>query len=1218
MNAPYPMITLLRTKTWMLSAISRIVFLMMILGSMSLKAQTTGCSGIPAAASALASDTTICANSSLTLSLGTTYNYTGMSYQWQSSIDSITWTSIAGATTPIVNTTQNQGTYYQCIVTCTNSGQSVNSSAVFVSLTNYLSCYCSVSNTYGCVGEYIDNVSLGTISNLSSGCIGSYTDYSSIMQTTLVIDHSYNLSVSTYGSDEHLSVWIDFDHSGSFDANELIYIYSTAGIPAVHNINITIPTNAQLGLTKMRLRSNHYLPMNSPCQTAYFGEIEDYMINIVPIPTDDAGVATINTPDFPACELDSNICVSIQNFGTDTLFSCDVSYAVNNGPFTTYNWTGMIPPQSDDTMCTQIGVFPFSIGDDLVVVANNPNGTAGAYIANDSIEILNMDVSMYGTYGIPSDYPTISAAINALNTYGVCDDVVFKLATGTYTEQLSLGPVLGMDSNATVTWTSATGSLTDVTVQFVNNIDSNYVVSLNEASWFRFKNITFKSAGSGLGRVFEIKNESHNNILDSLRVVGLNTFSTSDNLSLIYSDLSSDHENWFMNSSFEKGSYGINIQGAYNSFESGIRIINNDFIDNYYNSISAWKMSGIEIIGNTIHSISTYTAGIGIYCYDCDDGFDISYNHIYTEGNDAWPHTGIYTRLCEGSSLGVGYLTNNILTLGPADGSSTNTFCGLYQLYTDICYVSNNTVTLQSGGLNSMAYRPAYGEYFFTNNNLFTNFGSGYAAYYQFGIPLDVTNNAYFSNGTNKLYFNGQLYSTLLSFQNGSNLDTNSFYVNPNFSDTVAGIPCNDTLDNAGLSLPFVMDDFTHATRQASPDIGAREFIGLGSFSLSNDTICDASYEVISPEVNTVWSVDSATSTGASVVLNASTFPVTFNITANVNSACSVDSNGNQIPFIANGLIRLVPDAKLDSVIHFCADDVRELAPGGGVGASYVWFPTNSTSATIMANSVGFYAVTKLEDGCESAASTVVTLSEGVELLDADICPEFLPYIVDAAISGGTSYSWSDGTNTSENQLSSTGMYVVTASDSFFCASIDSIYFEAIDIPMASISYTSSASAYFFNGTASANAGSSASYVWDFGDGSPVSNDANPTHTFPWSSPSSLASYMVSMIVANDCGSDSTVLEVTPNIWGTNESKEAPAYRVYPNPTDGLLNIEFEANDAEQVSLKVYNLTGQVVSTSSVNFKSIQIIDLSALASGTYILEVTLDGVVSQSRVLVH
>lgn len=1196
-----------------------IFILMMIFGRLSLNGQTTlNCSGIPSAASTLASDSAICSNSSFTLSLSSISTVSGLNYQWQFSTDSINWTNISGATTPTVNTTQSQETYYQCIITCNNSGLSVNSSAVFVALINYLSCYCSVSSTYGCSMSYIDDVSLGSINNPSTGCTGSYTDYSSTFQSTVFIGQTYNMSVTSDGPEGFLHVWIDQNLDGFFDASEVVYYGQSLSDPYTHSINFTIPTTAQIGQAKMRIRSEFYVPLYSPCATSIYGEVEDYTIHIAPVPTADAGVVAINTPAFPACVLDSNICVTIQNFGTDTLFSCDVSYAVNNGPFTTYNWTGMILPQSDDTMCTQIGVFPFSIGDDLTVVANNPNGTAGALSQNDTMEIFNMDVSMYGTYGIPSDYPTINAAINALNTYGVCDDVVFKLATGTYTEQLSLGHVVGMDSNATVTWTSATGNLADVTVQFANNIDSNYVVSLDEASWFRFKNITFKSTGSGLGRVFEIKNESHNNILDSLRVVGLNTFSNSDNLALIYSELSSDHENWFMNSSFEKGSYGIDIQGSYSDFAEGIRIVNNEFIDNYYHSISAWKMSGIEITGNTIHSSSTYTTGVGIYCYDCDDGFDISYNHIYTEGNDAWPLTGIYTRFCEGSSLGVGYVTNNIITLGPASGTSYSSYNGYYQNYTDINYVSNNTITIQAGGAGSRAFTSYSSEFFFTNNNLFSNLGSGIAGYYYYGAPFDVSNNAYFSNGTNKFYFNGQYYSTFLSFQNGSNLDTNSFYLNPNFSDTVAGKPCNDTLDNAGLSLPFVTDDFTHATRQATPDIGAREFIGLGNFLISIDTLCSANYEIVSPEVNTIWTIDSATSTGSSVVLNAFTFPVTFNITANVNSACSVDSNGNQIPFIANGLIRLVPDAQLDSAIHFCADDISELAPGGGVGASYIWFPTNETTANIIVNSEGFYAVTKLEDGCESAVSTVVSLSEGVELLDADICPEFLPYIVDAAISGGTSYSWSDGTNTSDIQLSSTGLYAVTVSDSFSCVSIDSIYFEAIDIPMASISYTSSASAYFFNGTASANAGSSASYVWNFGDGSPVSNDANPTHTFPWSSPSSLASYMVSMIVTNDCGSDSSTLEVTPNIWGTDGLKEALSYRVYPNPTDGLLNIEFEANDAEQVSLKVYNLTGQVVSTSSVNTNTIQTIDLSALASGTYILEVTLDGVVSQSRVLIH
>ena len=56
----------------------------------------------------------------------------GITYQWQSSADGITYADIAGATGPSYSTTQTDATYYQCMVSCTASGDATASDAVFV------------------------------------------------------------------------------------------------------------------------------------------------------------------------------------------------------------------------------------------------------------------------------------------------------------------------------------------------------------------------------------------------------------------------------------------------------------------------------------------------------------------------------------------------------------------------------------------------------------------------------------------------------------------------------------------------------------------------------------------------------------------------------------------------------------------------------------------------------------------------------------------------------------------------------------------------------------------------------------------------------------------------------------------------------------------------------------------------------------------------------
>jgi hypothetical protein len=89
------------------------------------------CSGAPDAAVATSTLESTCASDVFTVSVpGVAAG--GITYQWWSSADGVDYSEIAGATSFNYSTSQTEATYYQCEITCTVSGESTISSAVFV------------------------------------------------------------------------------------------------------------------------------------------------------------------------------------------------------------------------------------------------------------------------------------------------------------------------------------------------------------------------------------------------------------------------------------------------------------------------------------------------------------------------------------------------------------------------------------------------------------------------------------------------------------------------------------------------------------------------------------------------------------------------------------------------------------------------------------------------------------------------------------------------------------------------------------------------------------------------------------------------------------------------------------------------------------------------------------------------------------------------------
>ena len=251
---------------------------------------SASCTGTPVAGTAASTATAICPGVNYTLSLTGATQAAGLTYQWQSAPSATgPWTNIPTGTTPSFVTSQTVNTWYQCIVTC--SGSSATSSVVAVTTNSFLNCYCPSAATYNSYGD-IQRVELNTIDNSSTSCTGTYSDYTSI-STLLSPGTTYpmeldlmNCSFGTYNYGTR--VWIDLDHNGIFDTYELLHD-SYPSLPSLVSVNvpfnITIPSTALSGLTRMRIVIAESVIAPSPCGPYNWGETEDYMVNITAPPT---------------------------------------------------------------------------------------------------------------------------------------------------------------------------------------------------------------------------------------------------------------------------------------------------------------------------------------------------------------------------------------------------------------------------------------------------------------------------------------------------------------------------------------------------------------------------------------------------------------------------------------------------------------------------------------------------------------------------------------------------------------------------------------------------------------------------------------------------------------------------------------------------------------------------------------------------------------------
>ncbi|MBU1418523.1 MAG: hypothetical protein KKI15_08545 [Proteobacteria bacterium] len=131
--------------------------------------------------------------------------------------------------------------------------------------------------------EWITNVTFGTINNSSNAeGYGSFLDLSTEVQQ----GGAYPIAITVLAqADENISVFIDWNQDNIFDPGEETVVATRSPAAGPHLATITVPIDATLGTTRMRVVLRYFESAVSSGDIATNdsgGEAEDYTITIAP------------------------------------------------------------------------------------------------------------------------------------------------------------------------------------------------------------------------------------------------------------------------------------------------------------------------------------------------------------------------------------------------------------------------------------------------------------------------------------------------------------------------------------------------------------------------------------------------------------------------------------------------------------------------------------------------------------------------------------------------------------------------------------------------------------------------------------------------------------------------------------------------------------------------------------------------------------------------
>ncbi len=265
----------------------------------------------------------------------------------------------------------------------------------------------------------------------------------------------------------------------------------------------------------------------------------------------------------------------------------------------------------------------------------------------------------------------------------------------------------------------------------------------------------------------------------------------------------------------------------------------------------------------------------------------------------------------------------------------------------------------------------------------------------------------------------------------------------------------------------------------------------------------------------------------------------------------------------------------------------QEICPGSSVmfdagtdGVSYLW-STGATTQMISVTDAGTYGVTVTgSNGCETTDSVVVSFKPApvVDLGPSQAICVNEPITLDAG-TDGVSYLWSTGATTQTIEVGLAGTYYVDVTGTNGCVTRDQIVITNKVQPDASFSIDSTDNVMWVVKFSANSVVAGQLYSWNFGDpGSGSANTSalpNPTHNY-----NTPGTYTITLTITNVASGCVSVSTQTIIVLGV-ESKQAATFKLgaKPNPFMGETTITYDLPISANVSIEVYDMMGRKVST---------------------------------------
>ena len=347
----------------------------------------------------------------------------------------------------------------------------------------------------------------------------------------------------------------------------------------------------------------------------------------------------------------------------------------------------------------------------------------------------------------------------------------------------------------------------------------------------------------------------------------------------------------------------------------------------------------------------------------------------------------------------------------------------------------------------------------------------------------------------------------------------------------------------------------------------------------------------------------------------------TYTVTATNAQGCSATAS----TYVT---VNPLPNITISGNTAVCQGNTTTLVANGA--AIYQW--SNGVSGAVNTiGTFGIYTVTGISaEGCSSTASATVVVYQLPVLNisgDTQLCSGETTTLT---ANGAATYLWNNGTTDAALTTSAAGTYTVIGTAEHGCYSTASIDV-AVNYPSSTEVTVVECDSYEWQGitrtesgdytwTGQTTAGCDSIIILHLTINESVTTEMSETasNNYEWHGTTYTESgdYTWTGQTANGCDSTVTLhLTITTGVneWGDGH------FTVYPNPTTGMVNVQFSMNNVqlENVDIQIFDVYGKRLQIVSVTDETTQI-DLSSYAPGVYLIQMVGDGRVMGVRKVVR